>query len=60
LSAADHRRHRSGAARCQPEATLAVADKVLPGFGEADARGQPALRADRDPVAPVGVTREAV
>ncbi len=34
-----------------PEATLAVAHKVLPGFRRADATGEPQVRADRDPVA---------
>jgi molybdopterin adenylyltransferase len=31
---ADHRRHRPGPARRDPEATLAVAHKEMPGFGE--------------------------
>ena len=35
-----------------PEATLAVADKVMPGFGEQMRQISLALRADRDPVAP--------
>ena len=35
-----------------PEATLAVADKVMPGFGEQMRADQPEVRADRDPFAP--------
>jgi hypothetical protein len=37
-----------------PEATLAVADKVMPGFGEQMRQISPGLRAHRDPVAPGG------
>jgi molybdopterin adenylyltransferase len=33
-SGADHRRHRPGPRDVTPEATLAVAHKVMPGFGE--------------------------